>query len=218
MNLDEFFGDDDVPGDDSDIGGDESSDLEETGDESKKPDEQTPPEGESDDSADSKDEDSDSDQDQDEEVSYEDFSIPEGMQLDSDLLEDAQVVFKEDGLSQEQAQKYVDIFSKGVAKLAAANAEKFESLKEEWAGQSKSDDEIGGDAFDENLGIAKQALDKFGTPELNKLLRDYGMGNHPEVIRMMVKVGKLTLEDNPGGGTPPGGEKPDRASTLYPDD
>ena len=66
--------------------------------------------------------------------------------------------------------------------------------------------------------IARTAVDKFGTPELKELLVSHGVGNHPEMIRFMVKVGKLTGEDVPGGVTVPSNPAADRVSILYPTD
>ena len=80
---------------------------------------------------------------------------------------------------------------------------------------SKSDSEFGGDGFNENIAAAKSALDKFGTPELTKLMDDFGVGNHPEMIRFMVRVGRQTMEDVPGGGAPQGDSK-SAVDVLYP--
>ena len=79
--------------------------------------------------------------------------------------------------------------------------EKHQNLMNEWQTQSKNDKEFGGDKFDENLAIAKQSLDKFGNQELKTLLNEHGIGNHPDMIRFMLNVGKLTKEDNPVSGT-----------------
>jgi hypothetical protein len=86
---------------------------------------------------------------------------------------------------------------------------------------SKTDQEFGGEKLSENLSVAKKALDAFGTPELRKLLDDSGLGNHPEVIRMMYRAGKAISEDRFVGGSP-GGQKgsgfrsmDDLANALY---
>ena len=147
---------------------------------------------------------------------YADFDLPEGVELDVELLGKASPLFKEMNLTQEQAQKFVDLQADLVQAGEQGKLDAFNSLKQDWADQSEADKEFGGDKFNENVGIARQAIDKFGTPELSKLLTDLGVGNHPEMIRMMVKVGRLTMEDNPGdaGGAAPA--KNDRVSTLYP--
>lgn len=146
---------------------------------------------------------------------YADFSVPDGVTIDNALLEKATPVFKELGLSQEQAQKLVDFQSDQVQAMADSQVEAFNQMVGEWAEQSKNDSEFGGDKFDESIAVAKAAIEKFGTPELRELLETHGLGNHPEMIRFMMRVGKLTQEDQPGtsGGQP--SEKKDRIELLY---
>lgn len=146
---------------------------------------------------------------------YADFSVPEGVTIDNALLEKVTPVFKELGLSQEQAQKLVDFQSDQVQAMADSQVEAFNQMVGEWAEQSKNDSEFGGDKFDESIAVAKAAIEKFGTPELRELLETHGLGNHPEMIRFMMRVGKLTQEDQPGtsGGQP--SEKKDRIELLY---
>lgn len=149
---------------------------------------------------------------------YADFTVPEGMELDAQLLESAQPLFKELGLNQEQAQKLVDFQAANVQASQTGQAEAFNQLKLDWQDQSKNDKEIGGDKFEQSVSDTHEALGKFGTPELTKLLDDFGIVNHPEMIRFMSKVGGLTKEDVPGStGSPTGGEK-DHVSILYPSD
>lgn len=122
---------------------------------------------------------------------YEPFTLPEGLGVDEELLGEFKAEAKRLNLSQEDAQKFVDL----QAKAAARQAEQLASVRAQWADQSKTDKEFGGDALSENLGVAKKAMDAFATPELRKLLNDSGLGNHPEVIRTFVRVGKAISED-----------------------
>lgn len=149
---------------------------------------------------------------------YADFVMPEGVELDSALLTEAAPLFKELGLTQDQAQKLIDFQAKQVQASSESNVDAFNQLMNDWQEQSKNDKEFGGDKFEENVGIARSAIDKFGTPELKQLLEEHGVGNHPEVIRFMVKVGKLTAEDVPGGTNTPPSKAQDRVSLLYPND
>lgn len=149
---------------------------------------------------------------------YADFVMPEGVELDSALLTEATLLFKELGLNQDQAQKLVDFQAKQAKASSESQVDAFNQLMNDWQEQSKNDKEFGGDKFEENVGIARSAIDKFGTPELKQLLEEHGVGNHPEVIRFMVKVGKLTAEDVPGGTNTPPSKAQDRVSLLYPND
>lgn len=149
---------------------------------------------------------------------YADFVMPEGVEVDSALLTEAIPLFKELGLTQDQAQKLVDFQAKQVKASSESQVDAFNQLMNDWQTKSKNDKEFGGDKFEENVKVARSAIENFGTPELKQLLEEHGVGNHPEVIRFMVKVGKLTAEDVPGGTTTPTSKAQDRVSLLYPND
>lgn len=145
---------------------------------------------------------------------YADFVMPEGVQVNEVLLNEAVPLFKELGLSQGQAQKLVDF----QAKQQAQQLDTFNQQLETWANQAKADKEYGGDKFEENVAIARVAVNKFGTPELKQLLDNHGVGNHPEIIRFMVRVGQLTREDVPGSKSGQVNKAADHVSLLYPND
>ena len=149
-------------------------------------------------------------------VTYADFELPGDMELDAATLEKAAPVFEELGLTKEQAQKLVSIQAESVQAAGQKQAEAFQNTMEEWKTQAQNDKEYGGDSFEENVKIAQSAVNKLGTPELKKLLEDTGVGNHPEVVRFMYKVGKLTAEDVPGNESTVTSQAKDRVSILYP--
>ena len=147
---------------------------------------------------------------------YAEFKMPEGVELDGATLEAALPLFKEMSLTQEQAQKLVDFQAAQMQTGQAAQVEAFEQLKKDWLEEATNDKEFGGDKFEESVGLARDAIDKLGTPELKKLLEDHGVGNHPEMIRLMSRIGGLMKEDNPGGNGRLAGDKLDHAEILYP--
>lgn len=148
--------------------------------------------------------------------SYADFTMPEGMEVDKAALEQFLPVARELNLTQEQAQKLIDIRSQQVEKQARAQQDSWNNTLTGWVDQGKKDAEFGGDNYDANVAIAQRALEKIGTPELREALNMSGMGNHPEVIRAFVRVGKLLETDSPV--TPQGdGHKKTAAEVLYGD-
>lgn len=149
---------------------------------------------------------------------YADFTVPKDMEIDKPLLEAARPVLKELGLSQAKAQKLVDMFAATQQAEIKALNDSFTNEMTQWQTQAKADKEFGGDTFDANLGTAKGAIDKFGTPELKKLLNETGLGNHPEIVRFAFRIGKLIAEDNPGGDTKPPVKDQDPASRWYPNE
>jgi hypothetical protein len=128
------------------------------------------------------------------EVVYE-FKLPEGVDLKGEALDELKATAKELGLTQEQAQRVADLGAKQAQGFAAQLVEQQKTMTAEWAEQTTTDKEIGGDKLPENLGVAKKALDTFGTPALKTLLNQSGLGNHPEVVRFFVKAGKAISED-----------------------
>lgn len=127
-------------------------------------------------------------------VEYE-FKLPEGVEFKGELLNELKTTAKELGLTQEQAQRVADLGARQAQGFAAQLVEQQKTLTAEWAEQTTTDKEIGGDKLPENLAVAKKALDAFGTPELKTLLNQSGLGNHPDVVRFMVKAGKAISED-----------------------
>jgi hypothetical protein len=146
---------------------------------------------------------------------YADFTVPKGIEIDKPLLEAAMPVLKELGLSQAKAQKLVDMFAARQQAADKALNDSFTNEMTQWQTKAKADKEFGGDTFDANLGKAKSAIDKFGTPELKKLLNETGIGNHPEIVRFAFRVGKLIAEDNPGGDVKAPLAEQDMATRWY---
>ncbi|QPT15226.1 peptidase [Serratia rubidaea] len=120
------------------------------------------------------------------------FSAPEGQELDANALSVFEPIAKELGLSQEQAQKLVDIYPQ----LQQQQAEAWSKQVADWGEQVKADKEIGGDNFNASVGAAQRALDQFGNPELREYLNASGLGNHPALVRFCAKVGKSMAEDS----------------------
>ena len=142
---------------------------------------------------------------------YENFKFPEGYQADEKLVEGAKAIFKEVNLSQDQAQKIIDFNTKQVQEANEAWA----ATNKEWVQSVKADVELGGGKFKETVEAARKATDHFGTDELKKVLNESGLGNHPEVVRMFAKVGKLIGEDGVATGVATAGAE-SAAARMYP--
>lgn len=146
---------------------------------------------------------------------YEDFAAPEGVKLDAEAVEEFKGLAKELGLKQADAQKVADLGPKLMQKWQAQQAEALSTTVAQWADDTRTDKEIGGDKLDENLAVSRKALDTFGTPELKTLLNESGLGNHPEIIRAFYRAGKAISEDTHvrGNGTSPANND---AKSFYP--
>lgn len=140
------------------------------------------------------------------------FTAPEGKEFDAQLLDTFSAAAKVANLSQEAAQK---LLGQMAPALQARQQEQVAAVHQGWRDASTADKEFGGDKLGENMGIAKKALDQFSTPALRTLLEETGLGNHPEVIRMLYRAGKAISEDSfvSGSANPKGGVN--AASVLY---
>jgi len=143
------------------------------------------------------------------------FKAPEGTQLDPELVGTFETTAKELGLTQSEAQTLVE---KMAPQMVAAQEAARTAVVTQWTADAKSDKEFGGDKLNENLAVAKKALDAVGTPELKELLEKTGLGNNPEIIRAFYRVGKqISTGSFVQGGKAPVSQSGNAASKLYPD-
>jgi len=130
------------------------------------------------------------------ETSYEPFDIPEGLEVDETMLDSVTPIMRELGLEQEQAQKLVSAYADVVQQQAEAQAAAIKETFEGWVETAKKDPEIGGDKWDQTVERANAVLRKLGTKELiDDVIVGNGMGNHPEVIRLLNRAADELLSD-----------------------
>lgn len=149
--------------------------------------------------------------------------LPEGYALDESSLTEWSGVFKELGLTQEQAQKLVAMDAK--RQLAANNPEAVQAAAVEsrnqqvsqWESALKADKELGGSNFEATVGNAQKALADFGSPELSAMLKESGLGSHPEVVRFFHNVGKQLSEGQLHRTTTEQPNEKSWANRMYPD-
>lgn len=142
------------------------------------------------------------------------FTVPEGVQMDEAGLKSFSEFAKGLDMSQEAAQAMLE-------KMGPAwqqrQSDAIKAVQDNWATESRADKEFGGEKLSENLAVAEKALQTFGTPELRTLLKESGLGNHPEIIRAFYRAGKQISEDRfvAGSAGRPQGQS-DYAKSLYP--
>jgi Spy/CpxP family protein refolding chaperone len=121
-----------------------------------------------------------------------DFKTADG-KVDSSVLSKFEGLARELDLTQEQAAKMIDQIAPEMSKAQQA---RLETARTGWMEASKTDKEFGGEKLQENMAIAKKALETFGSPELTKLLNESGLGNHPEIIRAFYRAGQKISSGN----------------------
>ena len=129
-----------------------------------------------------------------EESSGYDFKTPEN--ADTNLQDWFQTAAHESNLTKAQANSLYDKWNEMAGGLNTQNEEASQNaLKEATEAMNKE----WGKAADQNLSIAKKAIEEFGGDNLKKYLDESGLGNNPELLKFAHKVGKELLEDTAHG-------------------
>jgi hypothetical protein len=157
-----------------------------------------------------------------------DLKLPDGASVDPAIVERTAALARTLGLSNEAGQQLLD---KTVAEASAPLTAFLEANKPgegtawkarvgEYETQAKADPEIGGPKFDASVEKAQQVLAKFGTPGLKQALDTTGFGSHPEVLRLLAKIGGAMSEGSlvlPGAQDGGAATKKAPHEIMYPD-
>ncbi len=144
------------------------------------------------------------------------LTMPDGVPLDQELMGKAAPVFREMGLSNDQASRLVPLVSEVQQRVVMALGDDFTALKTDWAKAAKSDPQLGGARWSETMRLADTAMTAGGAPkgsEFRELLDESGLGNHPAFIRVFRALGEHLAR-----GASVRGGKLSREQILYPND
>ena len=140
------------------------------------------------------------------------FKLPDGAVADEKLIGDFSTVAKDLNLTQEQAQKVVDLYTANLKNQEKSFQDAFAEQEKTWIAEVKQQPN-----YQENLSLAKKAVEYFseGDNDAKNLVLGTWLGNHPAMIRMMARIGKVISEDSfiSAHGT---STKKDPAEILYP--
>lgn len=143
---------------------------------------------------------------------YADFTLPEGVTLDAALNDEFKAASKELGLPQDKAQKLVDLYTKSQKSAIEGQLAEFAEQQKGWKEATLKT--LGANS-DKELAFAAKARDKFGSPELTKLLEETKLGDRIEIVQMLIKAGKAISEDGFVEGKGSGQETKTFADALY---
>lgn len=154
---------------------------------------------------------------------YSNVNMPDGMQLDNELLKEFTPLAKELNLSNDSASKLVAL---GV-KLAQKNAATFKDATEQAAIAEKNsyldmlnhDQELNvlnTDDYGKYLDVANQGYNAVATKEFKSFVNSKGLTHHPEFIKVFHKIGELCSDASiPDANIPPAASEQDIADLLY---
>lgn len=138
---------------------------------------------------------------------YEAFQVPEGMTLDEAAVAKFAPVFKENGLTQAQAQALVNAYAEQIKAqqegagesaeqwYAERRAAEVAKANEDGIAALKSDTELGGGNFDAVRTRVIEAVGATATPEFRDFVNANGLGNHPEFVRLVNRLIDYSPED-----------------------
>ena len=153
--------------------------------------------------------------------------IPEGQEWDDEMGAPLLDVINDAAMSaKEKAQKIVDMIpayqEKILASIYAANEAEgkktiaaLQAEEAAWAKASAADPEFGGDMWKANQGVIARGRDHLATPEVVQVFDDNGLGDHPEILRMFYRAGKLLGEDPTKGSGGGGAAQKSRADRMF---
>lgn len=150
---------------------------------------------------------------------YEDYKVPEGFKIDAEAKTKADAVFKELGLSQDAAQKLVDLNQDLLKEVQAAPIKAYQDMIKTWGEESMNHPDLKGKVGpgkEVSVRIGKM-LDSLGDPELASAFRSQmdltGVGNHQAFIRVLDRLAQRVTE-----GSHVAGNGPSKAGQSRPGD
>lgn len=135
---------------------------------------------------------------------YEAFTLPDGIDpADATVgaaLDEAKGAFREMGLTQQQAQRLIDLHMKHYIGALADDDERFNREVDRrvaaWGLEVKADPDFGGSRLNESLTSVKRAIANLGGEPLRLALTDEtGLINHPEIFKAFARMGRHFSED-----------------------
>lgn len=148
--------------------------------------------------------------------------LPDGFQVNEPAMSALKDIVTKDGVKPEVAQKIVDLHVKLEQERQQAEAERYTSQNQAWMSSAQSDKEYGGEKFNDNLAIARKAIERFGhdglAERLGRILESTGLGNEPDFIRFMYRVGKGFADDSVAGTTSGAGAAATSGGVKRPED
>lgn len=123
------------------------------------------------------------------------LELPENALLSKEAVDSVVSFAKEHKLPQDVASKILNRENEAVEGYVKAQVEAHEKQVNEWVKEVQTDPELGGEKFKESAELSKRVVERFGSPKLVKELNETGYGNHPELVRLLSKIGRKMGND-----------------------
>lgn len=130
-----------------------------------------------------------------------DLKAPEGSLLSAEDVAQTLKDAKAAGLTKEQAETLLTSKDQGAKALKTRQDTAFEQTKVQWKKDVENDPEMGGEKHTETVTLANRAFKTLASADLQIWAEKTGLGNYPEFVRLMAKVGRMMGEDRLIRGT-----------------
>lgn len=145
------------------------------------------------------------------------FKLPEKSLLKPSQVDKIAAYAKEQGLSQDKAQALLERDNEALSSFVNEQNSDFENRKKAWVTEIHNDKELGGNNFNESIELSKRVIEKFGDAKFKEALNQTGLGNHPELVRFISRIGKIMAPDTLVVSSNTGGESKSFADKFYAD-
>lgn len=128
-----------------------------------------------------------------EEFDYSKIDMPEGFEVNQEIMAEVSPLLKEMRADAEKAQALAAVGAKLIEDTYNKQLQAWQKQVDDWEKEVLADSEIG---TKEAIAIANRAVQKFGSPKLQEELLRLGIGNHPELVRCFWKIGTMISDDS----------------------
>lgn len=152
--------------------------------------------------------------------STEEIKLPEGMELNQEVMKEFNEFADKTNLSQKGYNQAVEYGIKLVEQTKNNMLEAFKQAEEQkimdYRRASFADKEIGGSNYSKALSEASPAYNKFVTPECQQLFKETGLEYHPAVIKLFRNISSEMSDDTFRSGAKATPEQ-SREQRMFPD-
>ena len=127
------------------------------------------------------------------------MTLPEGVDIPKEALDQFAEVAKGSGLNGEQASAMVAYQHQLGQQAAQLQVQQEEARDVKWQKELTQDADFGGEKLQATIVAAKNALRRFGGETLAASLQELGLGNHPGLIKTFARMGLASAEDDSSG-------------------
>lgn len=119
------------------------------------------------------------------------IDVPKDVQINEAFVNSAKEQLFKLGVMPKAATELVNWFIGEDKKMLTERENMMKTNQDKWTGDLKKE---WGTAFDQYSADSKRAIDHINDPELTKVLKETGLGNHPAIVKAFNKFSKFLVE------------------------